>query len=107
MHTPLPKAKNLRFYCLYGAGKQTEAGYFYRPNINGKVNGFVNGNDVEDVPFVLDSTVNSLPTTEQRGGDVQEDVQVEEEFDGTETRYGVVYGDGDGTGLIRFNTKTH
>jgi len=35
LESPLPKAPNLKIYCLYGVGRETERGYFYRHQVTG------------------------------------------------------------------------
>lgn len=51
--TPLPYAPNLKIYCLYGVGLETERAYYYRRNV------VKNGNEsvLEQPRVILDPTV--------------------------------------------------
>ena len=59
--TPLPHAPNMRVYCLYGIGLDTERAYYYRRNkgegVVGVENKSVSQSQKIDTPFILDNTV--------------------------------------------------
>eukprot|EP00934_Nitzschia_sp_Nitz4_P001179 Nitzschia sp. Nitz4//scaffold35_size145790//91671//93755//NITZ4_003037-RA/size145790-processed-gene-0.95-mRNA-1//-1//CDS//3329549145//1179//frame0 len=61
--TPLPKAPNLKIYCLYGVGLDTERGYYYKKNKGESTadpKSAIQPNKtcpVVDPPFVLDMSV--------------------------------------------------
>jgi len=67
--TPLPKAPNMKVYCLYGVGIETERAYYYKRNQE-------EGTEDEDIPFVIDTNY--------------EDVE-------NNIRHGIEYADGDGS----------
>ena len=50
--TPLPHAPNMKIYCLYGVGVDTERAYFYKRN-----SGDGNSETTANPPFILDTTV--------------------------------------------------
>lgn len=87
--TPLPHAPNLKIYCLYGVGVDTERGYYYKRNtedtgyerISASFSTGIDGsagrkNRMIDPPFILDTSVE----------DPLNDVS-----------YGIKYADGDGS----------
>ena len=59
--TPLPKAPNMKIYCLYGVGIDTERAYYYKRNSGegqgGSENNSHSKSQVIDPPFVLDTSV--------------------------------------------------
>jgi len=56
--TPLPHAPNMRIYCLYGTGLDTERAYYYR---------HTNQTHANDPPIILDTTVNNDATNVKTG----------------------------------------
>ena len=58
--TPLPRAPNMKIYCLYGVGLETEKEYFYKRTDgsegSGEKEGALSSQNV-DLPFVVDPTV--------------------------------------------------
>jgi phospholipid:diacylglycerol acyltransferase len=80
--TPLPYAPNMKIYCLYGVGIETERAYVYKRN-SGDQRSFMEENvsvggsiKVVDPPFILDTSV---------------------EDPDNEIVHGIKYGDGDGS----------
>ncbi|CAJ1932946.1 unnamed protein product [Cylindrotheca closterium] len=55
--TPLPKAPNMKIYCLYGVGLQTEKAYYYKRNEDEGATDDDLSNPSADVPFVIDTSV--------------------------------------------------
>lgn len=60
--TPLPYAPNMKIYCLYGVGLDTERSYYYKRNVGDNQNGVDNRSQAPsrssaDPPFALDTTV--------------------------------------------------
>ena len=67
--TPLPCAPNLKIYCLYGVGLDTERNYFYKVNKEDATGGLLSEKPNErcdakkskginaELPFVLDTNV--------------------------------------------------
>ena len=60
--TPLPSAPNLKIYCLYGVGLNTERSYFYKKNTGDGAQGGDNKSStstasLNDPPFILDPSV--------------------------------------------------
>jgi len=86
--TPLPRAPNMRIYCLYGTGLDTERAYYYRHNyavtasIDNGQTGSANAastwsyNQTDEPPVVLDTAVND---------------------EAHRVKYGVRFADGDGS----------
>ena len=72
--TPLPFAPNLKIYCIYGVGVDTERAYFYKRNKDDGVEGDVGG--LLDPPLILDTSFSN---------------------ETLKTEYGVRYSDGDGS----------
>uniref|UniRef100_A0A7S3LIG2 Phospholipid:diacylglycerol acyltransferase n=1 Tax=Amphora coffeiformis TaxID=265554 RepID=A0A7S3LIG2_9STRA len=70
--TPLPYAPNLKIYCLYGVGLETERAYYYRRNVVNEGNKSV----LEEPVVVHDATVQQPEHN---------------------VHYGIRYGDGDGS----------
>lgn len=53
LETPLPHAPNMKIYCLYGVGIETERAYFYRNK------GMVSEtSDSNELPYLLDASIN-------------------------------------------------
>lgn len=80
--TPLPYAPNMKIYCMYGVGIETERAYVYKRNL-GEQRSFMEDNasvggttQVVDPPFILDTSV---------------------EDPSNEVIHGIKYGDGDGS----------
>jgi phospholipid:diacylglycerol acyltransferase len=66
--TPLPYAPNMKIYCLYGVGIDTERSYYYRRNpgepLSTQDDNSSNGMGtckIVDPPFILDTTVEDQP----------------------------------------------
>jgi len=56
--TPLPHAPNMKIYCLYGVGLETENGYFYKRNkVEASESEGGSSPQVADPPFIVDTTV--------------------------------------------------
>jgi len=56
--TPLPHAPNMKIYCLYGVGIDTERAYFYKRNTgDGGTENQSESRTPLDPPFILDSSV--------------------------------------------------
>ena len=53
----LPYAPNMKLYCMYGTGKQTERGYYYKRNHEGD----------QDPTIIIDSSVNDNKTKSEYG----------------------------------------
>ena len=56
--TPLPHAPNMRIFCLYGVGIDTERAYYYRQNLEPRMES--EEADVSDLPVVLDPSVENV-----------------------------------------------
>ncbi len=74
--TPLPHAPNMKIYCLYGVGVETERAFFYKRNPVESVDDEGNGQGMADPPFILDTTIE----------DPENDIV-----------HGIKYSDGDGS----------
>jgi phospholipid:diacylglycerol acyltransferase len=59
--TPLPHAPNMKVYCLYGVGLDTERSYFYKRNRGvgqvGVENNGVSQSQKVETPFILDTSI--------------------------------------------------
>eukprot|EP00531_Pseudo-nitzschia_arenysensis_P009967 CAMPEP_0116150462 /NCGR_PEP_ID=MMETSP0329-20121206/19561_1 /TAXON_ID=697910 /ORGANISM="Pseudo-nitzschia arenysensis, Strain B593" /LENGTH=736 /DNA_ID=CAMNT_0003646979 /DNA_START=205 /DNA_END=2415 /DNA_ORIENTATION=+ len=55
--TPLPHAPNMKIYCLYGVGVDTERAFFYKRNPVESVDDEGNNRGMADPPFILDTTI--------------------------------------------------
>jgi len=56
--TPLPYAPDLKIYCLYGVGLETERAYFYKKNDEDESNESQNAHKARmEMPFVLDTSI--------------------------------------------------
>lgn len=55
--TPLPHAPNMKIYCLYGVGLDTERAFFYKRNPVESVDDEGNSQKMADPPFILDTTI--------------------------------------------------
>jgi phospholipid:diacylglycerol acyltransferase len=61
LESALPKAPNMKFFCLYGIGKPVERAYAYHPNSMEKEEQVYNKNGDSIVPYMLDTTQNDPP----------------------------------------------
>jgi phospholipid:diacylglycerol acyltransferase len=63
--TPLPYAPNLKIYCLYGVGLETERAYYYRRNVVKSADG--NSSRLDTPALVMDITVHNPEADVEHG----------------------------------------
>ncbi|CAH7668547.1 Lecithin:cholesterol acyltransferase-domain-containing protein [Phakopsora pachyrhizi] len=99
LEVQLPRSNNLKIFCLYGVGKPTERGYWYKsgPYENEEIEGQTAKCESKSIECDArnQTTINSLNFPVSRQVWVDNEVNLEDER--PMVKSGVTFGDGDGT----------